>query len=130
VDVKGDRGSPPARWLAVPAAAAVSWAATTLRPFTHPAFAVTLLTGIVVVALGSRARKRRPLDPPPAGRTLALWIALFAALALWELIAFLQLPRVDHPTLSSLANSVFDSHLIRATAFAAWIAAGFGIARR
>jgi hypothetical protein len=55
---------------------------------------------------------------------------LFAAAGLWELAAFVQLPRADHPTISSLANQVFDSHVVRALAFAGWMAAGFGIARR
>jgi hypothetical protein len=111
--------------------AALAWAATSLRPFTHPALAVTLLTGMVVVAIGARVRKTNPSAPRVAvRRSPTVWILLIAALALLELIAFLQLPRVDHPTLSSLANQVFDSHLVRAIAFAAWIGAGFGIARR
>jgi hypothetical protein len=127
-----NRGSSTAWWPAVPAVGALAWAATSLRPFTFPALAVTLLTGIAVIALGSRARRLHPLDEiAPAGRrALALWIVLFAAMALWELIAFLQLPRVDHPTLSSLANQVFDGHLARAAAFSVWVGAGFGIARR
>lgn len=127
MDVRGDRGYAPARWVAAPVVAVLAWGATSLQPFTHPALAVTLLTGMAVVVLGSQSRKTHPA----ALRTSpTLWIVLIAALALWELIAFVQLPRVDHPTLSSLANQVFDSHLVRATAFAAWVAAGFGIARR
>lgn len=113
------------RWLVVPAAGAWAWWATTLRPFTHPALAVTLLTGAVVLLLGARFRK----DAPPAGRA-GWWLLLFAAVGAWELAAFVQLPRAVHPTLSSLANQAFDSHAARALAFAGWMAAGFGIARR
>lgn len=131
MDVRGVRGYAPARWLAAPAVAVLAWAASSLRPFTHPALVVTLLTGVSVAALGARSRKKHPAASRTAARSgPTLWIVLIAALALWELVAFVQLPRVDHPTLSSLANQVFDSHLVRAAAFAAWVAAGFGIARR
>lgn len=124
---------PWAVWLGWPALAAYAWWATSLRPFTDPALAVTLATGLVVILAGRRAG-RPPgavLSPPDRDRAgLAGWALLFLALAAWELAAFLQLPRSEHPTLSSLANSVFDSHLVRAAAFSLWILAGFGIARR
>jgi hypothetical protein len=55
---------------------------------------------------------------------------LLVALAAWELAAYLQHPRAAHPTLSSLANLVFDGHAVRAAAFALWMAAGYGMARR
>lgn len=109
----------------LPAAVVYAWAATSLRPFTHPALAVTLLTAAAVLLVGSRFRKQTP----PA-RGAGWWMVLFAALGVWELAAFVQLPRVDHPTLSSLANQVFGSHLVRTLAFTGWMAAGFGIARR
>jgi hypothetical protein len=55
---------------------------------------------------------------------------LAAATAAWELAAFVQLPRGAHPTLSSLANLAFEHHPVRAAAFALWMAAGYGMARR
>jgi hypothetical protein len=131
VDATGNRGFSTAWWLAVPAVVGLAWAATSLRPFTLPALAVTLLTGFAVIAVGSRVRKAHPLDRSPTNLPgLNLWSVLMAAMAIWELIAFVQLPRVDYPTLSSLANQVFDSHVVRAAAFAVWVAAGYGIARR
>ena len=117
-------------WTALPAAAAFAWAATSLRPFTGPALAVTLLTGVCILAIGTR------LPPADAGgRVLGLgaargWLAVVLALAAWEWTAFVQLPRAENPTLSSLANEVFDSHLIRTACFMLWMAAGLGIARR
>ena len=125
MNVTGEHGWQRARWLAVPVAVAYAWAATSLRPFTHPALAVTLLTAGALVFVGAQYRKE---SPPAAGA--GWWLVLFAAVGAWELAAFVQLPRVDHPTLSSLANQVFDSHLVRTVAFAAWMAAGLGIARR
>jgi hypothetical protein len=126
VNQTGEHGSQRVRWLVVPAAGAYAWWATTLRPFTHPALVVTLLTGALVVFFGARNRK----DPAPPAAGVVWWLVLFAAAGAWELAAFVQLPRIGHPTLSSLANQVFDSHVVRTLAFAGWMAAGFGIARR
>ncbi|HEX2053391.1 MAG TPA: hypothetical protein VHJ78_06675 [Actinomycetota bacterium] len=126
--------TPPWALLAVPAAAAVAWFATSLRPFTAPALVVTLGAGGLALVAGSRTRHRD--GEPSVGRWLGapaglvVWGVLAASLAAWELAAFVQLPRSEHPTLSSLANAVFAAHAVRAAAFLAWMAAGFGIARR
>jgi hypothetical protein len=61
---------------------------------------------------------------------IATWAALAATAGAWQLVAYLQHPRADHPTLSSLANEVLDSHLARAVTFVVWIAAARGLARR
>lgn len=119
-----------AGWAALPAAAAFAWAATSLRPFTSPALAVTLLTGACILAIGTRLRPAERGGTVLGVKTAWGWLALFLALAAWEWAAFVQLPRADNPTLSSLANDVFDSHLIRTAAFLLWMATGFGIARR
>ena len=132
MNLTGEHGLRTARWLAVPAVAAVAWAATGLRPFTTPALVVTLLTGAAVLLAGNRIRAAE--SPKEAGSRktsgAGWWLTLFGALAALELVAFVQLPRSENPTLSSLANQVFDSHLVRASAFVAWMAAGFGVARR
>lgn len=119
-----------AGWTALPAAAAFAWAATSLRPFTSPALVVTLFTGACILAIGTRLRPAESGGTLVGVKTAWGWLALFVALAVWELAAFVQLPRADNPTLSSLANDVFDSHLIRTAAFLLWMAAGLGIARR
>lgn len=117
--------------------AAYGWWATGLRPFTVPALAVTLATGAVVIAAGARNGLRHGAPAasgaPGSGASragLAVWAALLVALVLWELAAFLQHPRSAHPTLSALANLAFDGHAVRAAAFALWMAAGYGMARR
>jgi hypothetical protein len=114
---------------------AYGWWATGLRPFTTPALAVTLATGALVLAAGARAgwgRQRPAGEPNRATPTAGIWVwaVLVLALAGWEMAAFLQLPRSEHPTLSSLANLAFESHPVRAAAFALWMAAGYGMARR
>ena len=105
-----------------------AWVTTGLRPFTLPALVATLGGGLVVILLGSR------LSPPGAARDLVggawLWVALAAAAAVWELQAFLQHPRSAHPTVSSLTNDLLQSHVSRAGAMLAWLAAGVWLARR
>ncbi|MDQ1567628.1 MAG: hypothetical protein QOF96_2508 [Actinomycetota bacterium] len=106
-----------------------AWLTTDLRPFTLPLVAAILMGGLVAVALGANllpARVPRPGRPP----RLDVWAALSAALALWELGAFLQHPRVEHPTLSSLTNTLFQSHVARAVALLMWLGAGTRLARR
>jgi hypothetical protein len=55
---------------------------------------------------------------------------LAGATGVWELQAFLQRPRRDHPTLSSLSNDLFRSPSSRAVALLLWLALGVWLARR
>jgi hypothetical protein len=108
-----------------------SWWATGLRPFTWPALIATVAAGLGAVVAGHRGgvgagrSGTRPLRPGAA-----VWAALFVALAGWELAAFLQHPRVDHPTLSSLADGVLRYHPARAAAFLAWLSLGASLGHR
>jgi hypothetical protein len=111
------------------AAGGYAWLATDLRPFTLPLVAALLSAALVAVALGANllpARAPRPGCP----RRLHVWAALSAALALWELGAFLQHPRAEHPTLSSLANTLLQTHSARALGLLTWLGAGTRLARR
>ncbi len=58
------------------------------------------------------------------------WLVLLAVGGLWQLVAYLQHPRDDHPTLSSLTNALLDSQPARAAAFALWVLATVELARR
>ena len=58
------------------------------------------------------------------------WLILAVAACAWELQAYLRQPRYDHPTLSSLANGLLDSHPARAGAFVLWLLATVELARR
>ncbi len=60
-------------------------------------------------------------------RPMAVLVALGA---LWQLAAYLQHPGEAHPTLSSLANALLDSHPARAAAFVLWIIASLWLSRR
>jgi hypothetical protein len=123
--------------LATLAAAAVyAWMVTALYPFTWPALAGTVTGGVAAMAAGAAARRRGTPDralqakPRASNGGALVWALLLLAFAAWELAAFLQHPRPDHPTLSSLATGVFDSHATRAVAFLAWLGAGASLARR
>jgi hypothetical protein len=63
------------------------------------------------------------------GTTLP-WVVLVVGGALWQLAAYVQHPREDHPTLSSLANGLLDSQPARVAAFVAWAAAMVALSRR
>ena len=113
------------------ALAGYAWWASGLRPFTRASLAATMLGGAVsiVVGMGGPPARRSP-QGGVAGAGHAAWAALFLLLAAWELIFFLQQPRADHPTLSSLANTVLAERPTRSLAFALWLLLGAGLARR
>ena len=116
---------------AVPVLLAFAWWASGLRPFTRPALAVTLAAGLAAAAVGGLGGlgPRPPVPPVPAAGA-AIWLALFTALAGWELVAFLGRPRSSHPTLSSLADAVLAHRPARALAFVLWLGLGAHLARR
>jgi hypothetical protein len=123
----------PFRWTVGVAAALVTgyaWVATALRPFTLPALAATLGGGLVAIAVGVRLP---PGVASPGSERHGggwVWAALAGAVTVWELQSFLQHPRSDHPTLSSLSNHLLQSHPSRTAAMLVWLAAGVWLARR
>ena len=104
------------------------WWVVTLPPFSGLATSAVLVAGLGGVIAGSAGRRPRPRQAPtPAA---APWLMLAVAAGAWELQAYLQQPRYDHPTLSSLANALFDSHPARAAAFVLWLLMTVELARR
>jgi hypothetical protein len=124
-----DRG-PAARLVLAVALATYAWWAVGLAPFSARATAAVVLAGAAAMAIGGRERRRgrSPTEGDVSG--LAPWAALAAVAGAWQLAAYLQHPRGDHPTVSSLANELLDSHPARAAAFLVWIAAARWLARR
>lgn len=81
------------------------------------------------MAVGAATRRSRgPVRDRPEG--WGAWAVLAVTGALWQLAAYLQHPRHDHPTVSSLANALLDSHPARAAAFVAWLGGAVYLARR
>ncbi|HVM01235.1 MAG TPA: hypothetical protein VM263_01090 [Acidimicrobiales bacterium] len=99
-----------------------------LAPFSASATAVVLGAGVAAMAWGARLPPRP--RPPLSGRGAIAWAALGLAAAAWQLAAYVQHPREDHPTISSLANALLDSRPARAAAFVAWLLAAAGLSRR
>lgn len=116
--------------MVIAATLAYSWWMAGLRPFSWPALLAVGTAGMAAIVVGTRRRRpsRSSGHHPPHG-ALA-WAFLCAVLAGWEIAAYLQHPRVDHPTLSSLADQVLDWRPARALAFLVWLAVGAGLARR
>ena len=110
-------------------AGAYAWYAAGARPFTGGALVVVGVAAGAAVLAGLSGRR----GPDPAagdvGRAVP-WAILGALLAGWELAAYLQHPRADHPTLSSLAGDVLDWRPAKALALLAWMAVGASLARR
>ena len=106
---------------------AFTWWATGLRPFTGLAYAVVVGSGVAAMLWGGRHR-RPPARSWPAGGLL-VWVALLLVLAAWQMAAFVQHPRYQHPTLSSLANVVLEPRPVRAAAVALWLVGAARLAR-
>ena len=137
---------PRGRWervlLAAGAAYALGAAATTA--FTLPA---DVVTAIPIVALAVLVVVRWPWRPRPlvlplpesreagmaarASHRFRAWAVLLAAVVTWELVEYLARgSRREHPTLSSIADAVDRSYVLRAAVFFGWLCLGACILRR
>lgn len=106
----------------------LGWWAVGLEPFSPEATAMVLGAGVLAIAAGRATGRPSPAHHVPL-RSVAPWLVVAAVLALLQLLTYLQQPRSDHPTLSSLANEALDPRPIRAVAFAAWLAVAGWLAR-
>ena len=80
--------------------------------------------------MGVGAVRRREEGTHVGARRAGAWATLALAVGVWQLAAYLQHPRDDHPTLSSLANALLDSQPARAAAFALWLVGAAALGRR
>jgi hypothetical protein len=81
------------------------------------------------------ARRLSVQTEPPPGRTRCRgpwvpWVGVLGAWVGWELFCYVSAPRRAHPTLSVVLNSIDDTHLGHAAAFAAWLALGWYLVTR
>jgi hypothetical protein len=121
-----------------------SLAAGGLARFSWAAMVAAAVPGVVGVASGWWAAPRAPAEAAPTQAAEAApiraggapaWAALFVALALLELGAWLLQPSLTtasaaHPTISALLDPVLASHPERAVGFAAWLALGWFLVRQ
>jgi hypothetical protein len=109
-----------------------AWWAVARPPFSAAAAAAVVLPGVAAagVAATARSRDRGHRRPPPVAAGVRRWLGLAALAAVWQLAAYVQHPRHDHPTLSSLANAALESHTARTAGFVAWVAVTVALVRR
>jgi hypothetical protein len=107
---------------------AYGWWAVSLPPFSWQATAAVVGGGAVGLLVGSRRRRRSRGKGPATG--VGWWLAVAGAMALWQLVAYVQAPRHEHPTVSSLANALLETQPARATAFVLWVLGGVALAQR
>jgi hypothetical protein len=129
---------------AVAAAALVAfygWWAVGLAPFSWEATVAVVGAGVATAVWAawrrrragpwSRPRPRGAGDKDQArGVGVVPWVLLAAAAAVWQLAAYVQHPRDDHPTLSSLTNAALESHAARTAAFVVWLVTTVALVRR
>ncbi len=123
-----DRRKPGRRAAAGLAVLVYGWWAVSLPSFSGLATAAVLVAGLGGVIAGTA--KRRPKSRQAPISAAAPWLILAVATCAWELQAYLRHPRYDHPTLSSLANALLDSHPARTAAFVLWLLTTVELARR
>ena len=123
------------RWLIASAVAglvAYSWIAAGFRPFTLAEEVMVAIPAVLVFAAAWRSSRRtepRVVDRSPRW-SAGVWLGLVVVAFTWELSAFFSGPRVDHPTLSVIADEVMSVHPGRALVFLLWLALGWLLVAR
>ncbi len=128
-------GTLPRSWPVIVLVAAVigayCWLATDLRPFTIPIDVAVAVPSVLVAALvwGRPASTASTTADRKATRWggAAPWAVLFGLLVVFELAAYVSSPRRDHPTLSSMADALMNTHPGRAAVFALWLLLGWAL---
>ena len=111
-------------------------AAGGLARFSWPAMVAVAGPGLVGVLSAWRTLPTPSLEAAAVHASgVAVWAAVFVALALWELGALLLQPALTidspaHPTISVLLDPVLGSHLGRSVGFLVWLALGWFLVRQ
>ena len=117
--------------------AGVALVASFTRPFTVGADVVTavplaIVFVVTLVTIVPRGERDGGVDPAPSpaigpapSRRWLWWLAPLFAVTGWELYCYVSLPRVDHPTLSSLIDMLDGTAVGKCVAFASWLALGW-----
>jgi hypothetical protein len=98
--------------------------------FTWPALIVTLAGAAFVLTVALHAPRSSRGDRDALPRGYGAWAVVAIAALGWQLAAYVQSPRAEHPTLSSMLDAA-DAHApLRAMVFLAWVVLGLALARR
>ncbi len=130
-------------WVTASVTAGLAYAvlASFTRPFTWAANVVIAIALVVaaVVTIGvvsdpGRSAMKRPADEAdrqhPMNRRWTPWMAPILAITGWELYCFVSLPRVAHPTLSSLIDLLDATRPGKIVAVCSWLALGWFLVTR
>jgi hypothetical protein len=115
--------------LAVVVVAVYARWAVGLEPFSGQATLAVVAVGGVAMVLGARRPRSEGAEPNASAGTVR-WAVLGVVAAAWQLAAYVQHPRDDHPTVSSLANALLGTLAARTVALVLWIAGARALARR
>lgn len=111
--------------------AGYSWLAGGIASFTT---AATVAVAVPWVALAVIAFRWPPERIPPPERLDITGASYWAVAAMmffeWEAAGFRDGSQWWHPTLSVVTGPLLDYHVVKSTAFAAWLLAGWGLIRR
>jgi hypothetical protein len=112
------------------AAAALAYAVVVggFARYSWPVTVAIVLVGLVAVVIAWRGPLVRDVDLPDPRGAVA-WAVVFVTLGLWELAALLMQPSLttdswEHPTLSTLMDSVLGSHPARTISLLVWLLVG------
>ncbi|HEX4244148.1 MAG TPA: hypothetical protein VHY77_01160 [Acidimicrobiales bacterium] len=126
----------PTVWIVTGLALIYAWFAALTTPFTARANVMTAMP-LLTAALGAawlghirRAPPKSGEEPArPTGNRLWPWWVGLGVVGAWELFSYLQLPRFEHPTFSSLYDSASRWQPLKAALFFGWLALGWAIVR-
>jgi len=126
--------SGPVRLLLAAAALVYAVVVGGFERYSWPVTVAIVLVGSVAVVIAWRGPLIRDVDLPDPRGAVA-WAVVFVALGLWELAALLMQPSLttdswEHPTLSTLMDSVLGSHPARSISIFVWLLVGGSLIRR
>ncbi len=114
---------------------AYGWWFTDRQPFSRGAFVALVVAVGLLIAVAELRRARGANSPRVVTRreplfrsAVVVWTAVSVAAVAWELIALRSLPRVAHPTISSLVESAEQYHVARLALYAVWLWLGWTLA--
>ncbi|HZN18952.1 MAG TPA: hypothetical protein VFB84_12385 [Micromonosporaceae bacterium] len=100
------------------------------RSFSLEANLYVLAIGGTLFWLGLSSRVPRRSVPLRLSRSGLWWLVPALTLAIVELVTFVRGSSYDYPTLSLLADPLFEGYLARTAGYFGWVTAFWGLIRR
>ncbi|SCL21641.1 hypothetical protein GA0070624_2362 [Micromonospora rhizosphaerae] len=116
--------------VSVPVLVCLSLVGGQLPSFSPQANLYTLGTGGALIWLGLSNRVPRRASPRRLAPGAIWWLLPITVFGVLEGATFVVSVGDDFPTFSRLADPLLEDHLVRSTAWFAWLAAFWGLVRR